>query len=70
MTKWEYQAVHSRFGIGESVDTLGAWIDSLNDLGEEGWEMIGDVNLAGFIYPDDPDRNANVNVLLAKRQKH
>jgi hypothetical protein len=68
MTTWEYRHIEKAYGTNRER-TLEQWVTNLNALGEQGWEIVGDVNVfvdnKGSIYRNLP----SVSVLLAERPK-
>jgi hypothetical protein len=64
--KWEYRFVDSEFSDSkwtkDQAPNLEQWLDNLNALGQEGWELMGEVHLFPVKEVNHP------RYLLAKRQ--
>jgi hypothetical protein len=68
MAKWEYQTIDALYGQGTAFLSLKEWVEYMNRLGDEGWEIVGNVQLG------TPSWNRQrqfdpVSVLVAKRKK-
>jgi hypothetical protein len=64
--KWEYRFVDSEFSDSkwtkDQAPNLEQWLANLNSLGQEGWELMGEVHL----FP--AKEISHPRFLLAKRQ--
>jgi len=65
VTRWEYRSVSPDFGEKEE-HRADNWIDHLNALGAEGWEVVGSVQL---YYQVSQHESLPVSIVLAKRPK-
>jgi hypothetical protein len=68
MAKWEYLTIDALYGQGTDFLTLKEWVEYLNRLGDEGWELIGNVQLGAPSW-NRPRQFDPVSVLVAKRKK-
>ena len=68
MERWQYMPIGPKTGgIGYSQETAveaqQEWWKRLNELGAEGWEVLGPINLIDARFPSFP-----VTYLLIKRR--
>lgn len=68
MTQWEYIEVETQFGrTGDDFFNFAEWMKYLNRLGEDGWELLGDVSVFRHYSSNQRERKL---ALIAKRPKN
>jgi hypothetical protein len=68
MAKWEYLTIDALYGQGTEFLTLKEWVEYVNRLGDEGWEIIGNVQLGAPSWNRQRQFDP-VSVLIAKRKR-
>jgi hypothetical protein len=68
MAKWEYLTIDALYGQGTEFPTLKEWVEYVNRLGDEGWELIGNLQLGAPSWNRQRQFDP-VSVLVAKRKK-